>query len=122
MFDSGYARRMAREALPAKQAESYIARGRARPMMFAKQLRERVMRGEIACSVRVWQRPRVKVGGRYPLGPGAIHVTSVREIAPEAVTEKLAQASGFESVAALMAVARHGAGDNIYLVAFEYRE
>ena len=47
-------------------------------MQFAKQLRERVVRGEITCSVRIWQQPRVKVGGRYPIGPGAIHVTSLR--------------------------------------------
>ena len=90
--------------------------------MFAKPLRERVMRGEIKCSVRVWLRPRVKVGGRYPLGPGAVHVSSVREIAPDDVTEALAQRSGFASVADLMAMAKHGPGENVYLVEFEYRE
>ena len=47
-------------------------------MMFTKQLREPVMRGEVTCSVRIWQKPRVKVGGRYALGPGAIHVTALR--------------------------------------------
>ncbi len=79
------------------------------------------MRGEITCSVRFWQSPRVKTGGRYALGPGAIHVTAVREIAAERVTQDLAIRSGFESVADLLSVARHGAGDNIYLVEFEYR-
>ncbi len=39
-------------------------------MMFTKRLREPVMRGEVTCSVRIWQRPHVKVGGRYPLGRG----------------------------------------------------
>jgi hypothetical protein len=91
-------------------------------MVFTKRLRERVMRGEITCSVRIWQRPRVKTGGRYPLGPGAIHVTSVREIAFESVTPELARRSGFEDVADLLGVARHGAGENVYLVEFEYRE
>ena len=90
-------------------------------MMFARRLRERVMRGEISCSVRVWQSPRVKVGGRYPLGPGAVHVTSVREITPEDVTPELARRSGFDDVADLMAVARHGSGDTLYLILFEYR-
>lgn len=90
--------------------------------MFAKQLRDRVMLGEITCSVRIWQRPHVKVGGRYRLGPGHIHVSSVREIAPEGITEDLAVRSGFESVEALLAVAKHGPGDTVYLVEFEYRE
>lgn len=91
-------------------------------MVFTKRLRDRVMLGEITCSVRIWQRPRVKVGGLYALGPGAIHVTSVREIAAEDITQELAQRSGFDGVADLLSVAKHGSGDNIYLVEFEYRE
>jgi hypothetical protein len=90
-------------------------------MMFARPLRERVMRGEITCSVRVWQRPRVKVGGRYPLGPGHVEVTSIREIADAEVTDALARESGFADVGELMRVARHGRGDTLYLVRFEYR-
>ena len=80
------------------------------------------MLGEITCSVRIWQGPRVKVGGRYPLGPGAIHVTSVREIAMDDITPELARRSGFEDVADLISVAKHGAGENVYLVEFAYRE
>ena len=48
-------------------------------MMFTKRLREPVMRGEITCSVRIWQRAHVKAGGRYPMGPGWITVTSIEE-------------------------------------------
>jgi len=91
-------------------------------MVFAKRLRDRVMLGEITCSVRIWQSPRVKIGGRYPLGPGAIHVSSVREIAFDDITPELAQRSGFEDVADLLNVAKHGPGENVYLVEFEYRE
>ena len=80
------------------------------------------MRGEITCSVRIWQRPRVKTGGRYTLGPGAIHVSSVREISPDDITPELAQRSGFEDVADLLSVAKHGPGENVYLVEFDYRE
>lgn len=90
-------------------------------MVFTKRLRERVMAGEITCSVRIWQKPRVRVDGRYPLGPGAIHVSSVREIAPDDVTDELARRSGFDDVADLLDVARHGSGDTIYLVEFTYR-
>jgi hypothetical protein len=91
-------------------------------MVFTKRLRERVMRGEITCSVRVWQRPRVKVGGRYPLGPGAIHVTSVREISFEDVTPELAKRSGFDDIRDLLDVAKHGSGENVYLIKFEYQD
>ena len=91
-------------------------------MMFAKQLREAVMRGEITCSVRIWQSRRVKVGGRYPLGPGAIHITSIREISFEDITPELARRSGFLGVVDLLKTAKHGAGENVYLVEFEYRE
>ena len=55
-------------------------------MVFSKQLREPIAKGEITCSVRIWRSARVKVGGRYRVGPGAIRVTSVREIGLEGVT------------------------------------
>ncbi len=90
-------------------------------MMFTKRLREPVMRGEVTCSVRIWQKPRVKVGGRYALGPGAVHVTSLREITLADVTPDLARRSGFAGVVDLLKVAKHGPGDRVYLVEFEYR-
>ena len=91
-------------------------------MVFAKRLRDRVMLGEITCSVRIWQRPHVKAGGRYPLGPGWVHVTSIREIELADITADLARRGGFEGVEDLLATARHGPGENVYLVEFEYRE
>ena len=90
-------------------------------MVFTKRLREPVMRGEITCSVRIWQKPRVKVGGDYPLGPGAIHVTALREIDLADITPDLARRSGFLGVVDLLKVARHGPGETVYLVEFEYR-
>ena len=91
-------------------------------MMFTRRLREPVMRGEITCSVRIWQKPHVKAGGRYPMGPGWIEVSAIREIGLEDITPDLARRSGFESVEDLLSVARHGPGDHVYLVEFEYRE
>jgi hypothetical protein len=90
-------------------------------MMFAKHLRERVMRGEITCSVRIWQRPHVKTGGRYALGPGEIEVTSIREISMHDITPDLARRSGFLGVVDLLKVAKHGPGERVYLVQFVYR-
>ena len=89
-------------------------------MTFTKRLREPIMRGEITCSVRIWKTPRVKVGGRYALGPGHIEVTKIRQIALSDVTPALARRSGFAGVVDLLKVAKHGAGENVYLVEFEY--
>ena len=91
-------------------------------MLFAKELRERIRRGEITCSVRIWMRPKVKAGGRYQLGSGHIEVRSIRLITLEDVTPELARRSGFKGVVDLLKVARHGRGRNIYLIDFRYRE
>jgi hypothetical protein len=91
-------------------------------MMFTRRLREPVMRGEVTVSVRIWQRPHVKVGGRYPLGPGHIEVTAVKRISLSDITPELARRSGFEGVIDLLKVAKHGRGENVYLVEFEYVE
>ena len=90
-------------------------------MMFTKRLREPVMRGDVTCSVRIWQKPHVKVGGRYRLGEGAIEVTSIREIGLPDVTPELARRSGFHGLVDLLKVARHGPGERVFLVEFEYR-
>lgn len=91
-------------------------------MMFTKRLRDPVRRGEVTCSVRIWQSPRVKVGGRYPIiGGGEIEVTSIREISLQDITPELARRSGFLGVVDLLKVARHGPGERVYLVEFEPR-
>ena len=89
-------------------------------MMFTKRLREGVMRGEITCSVRIWQSPRVKVGGHYRLGAGAVVVTALQQIALADVTPQLARDSGFAGVVDLLKTAKHGAGEKVYLVTFRY--
>ena len=90
-------------------------------MMFAKRLREPIMAGEITCTVRIWQAPRVKVGGRYRLGPGTVEVTSIRRIELGDITPALARRSGFAGVVDLLKVARHGSGDQVFLIEFDYR-
>jgi hypothetical protein len=44
---------------------------------FSRDLREGVLSGEITRSYRLWQRPKVKRGGRYPVGPAHIEVDSI---------------------------------------------
>jgi hypothetical protein len=89
-------------------------------MVFAKQLRDGVRRGRIKCTVRVWTRPHVKVGGRYVMDDGSIVVDSMEKISKRDITHDLARESGFASVAALMKIAQHGRGQNIYLIRFHY--
>jgi len=89
-------------------------------MQFTRHLREGVRRGEITCSVRIWTRPHVKVGGRYRLDPGEIEVDSVLPISFDDITPALARASGFKGVVDLLKTAKHGNGENVYLVRFHY--
>jgi hypothetical protein len=89
-------------------------------MTFTKRLRDGVRRGEITCSVRIWTRPHVKVGGRYPMEEGEIEVDSIEPIGLPDITPQLARESGFLGVVDLLKVANHGRGSNIYLVRFHY--
>ncbi|HEY2523086.1 MAG TPA: ASCH domain-containing protein [Streptosporangiaceae bacterium] len=51
-------------------------------MEFSQELRDDVLAGEITVSFRLWKRPKVKTGGRYPVGPGGalIEVDSIELI------------------------------------------
>ncbi len=89
-------------------------------MVFTKRLREGVRRGEITCSVRIWTRPHVKVGGRYSMDQGQIEIDSIEPIGFPDITPALARASGFLGVLDLLKIAKHGRGENIYLIRFHY--
>ena len=89
-------------------------------MQFARRLREPIARGEITCTVRIWQRAHVKVNGRYRLLDGFVVVDSVRQIEFDDITPKLARRSGFNGVADLLKTAKHGPGEQIYLIEFHY--
>ena len=89
-------------------------------MQFVRHLRDRVRSGEITCSIRLWQGPRVRVGGRYPLAPGHVVVTRLQEISLADVTPALARRSGFAGVVDLLKIAKHGAGRRVFLVEFRY--
>ena len=91
-------------------------------MVFAKALRPRVMSGEITSSVRIWQRPHVKVGGAYSLGMGKIVIESIEEIGMEEITAEMARDSGFSSVEDLLATAKHGPGERVFLIHFRFQE
>jgi len=51
---------------------------------------------------------------------GAIEIDSIESIGLPDVTPALARASGFLGVLDLLKIAKHGKGDNIYLIRFHY--
>jgi hypothetical protein len=89
-------------------------------MVFAKHLRERIRSGRIRCTVRIWMRLHVKVGGRYRMDEGHVVVDSIESFRLTQVTEDLARESGFESLPALLQTAKHGPGEQVYLIRFHY--
>ena len=89
-------------------------------MVVTKRLREGVRRGQITSSVRIWTRPHVRAGARYKMEEGEIEVDSIQPIGLPDITPALARESGFLGVLDLLKVAKHGKGENIYLVRFHY--
>jgi hypothetical protein len=89
-------------------------------MLFTKRLRDGVRGGAITSSVRIWVRPHVKVGGRYRMEEGEIHIDSIETIGLPDITPDLARASGFLGVLDLLKVAKHGRGQTIYLIRFHF--
>jgi hypothetical protein len=89
-------------------------------MVFAKRLREGVRSGDITCSVRIWKSPHVKAGSRYRVEEGEIEIDSIEPIGLFEITPELARESGFLGVVDLLKVAKHGKGENVYLVRFHY--
>ena len=65
-------------------------------------------------------RPHVKVGNRYRMEEGEIEVDSIKPIGFLEITPALARESGFLGLVDLLKVAKHGKGENIYLVRFHY--
>jgi hypothetical protein len=89
-------------------------------MIFAKRLREGVISGQITSTIRIWTSPHVTVGNRYRMGEGEIEIESITPIGFPDITPALARESGFLGVIDLLKVAKHGKGDNVYLIRFHY--
>jgi hypothetical protein len=51
---------------------------------------------------------------------GQIEVESIRSIEIEDITPELVRESGFPDLESLLKIARHGRGQNVYLVRFHY--
>ena len=91
-------------------------------MQFTKKLRQPIKDGEITISVRIWLKPRVKVGGRYRLEEGFVVVDDLLPITFADITPHMATSSGFDGVIDLLKTAKHGRGENVYLITFHYEQ
>ena len=51
---------------------------------------------------------------------GHIEIDSIEQISIQEITPQLARESGFLGLIDLLKVAKHGRGDNVYLIRFHY--
>lgn len=91
-------------------------------MLFKSCFHEAIRRGELSSTVRIWRSARVRVGHSYRLGSGAIEVQRIQEIGFDGLTAALARRCGFASLVELLKVAKHGAGERVFLIDFRYVE
>jgi hypothetical protein len=76
-------------------------------MNFSRELRDDVISGDITISFRLWQRPQVRVGGRYPVGPGYIEVDAMELMPFSAITPADLRRSGEKDMESLRHRAAH---------------
>jgi hypothetical protein len=61
---------------------------------FSADLRDNVIAGDITVSIRLWQRPHVRAGGRYRVGPAQIEVDAIELVPFAAITPDDVRRSG----------------------------
>ena len=66
-------------------------------MQFTRKLREGVIQGDITCSVRIWLRPHVKVGGAYSMPPGKVIVDSIMQIGFEDIGRRKVEPASIQN-------------------------
>jgi hypothetical protein len=93
-------------------------------VLFSQELREDVLAGEITVSFRLWKRAKVRVGGRYPVGPGPglIEVDAIELIPFAGITDADVRRAGEPDREALRRRAAHAGpvddGTLLYRVEF----
>lgn len=75
--------------------------------MFSRDLREAVAGGEITVSIRLWSRPQVKDGGRYPTAGVVIEIDALELLPFSAVTADDVERSGEKDRESLRRRAAH---------------
>jgi hypothetical protein len=78
-----------------------------RAVEFSADLRDDVAAGAVTVSIRLWKRPKVKVGGRYRAGPVMIEVDAVELVPFGSVTRADIRRSGERDLETLRRRAAH---------------
>lgn len=91
-------------------------------MEFSRELRDDVISGDITVSFRLWRRPKVKAGGRYPVGPARIEVDSVELMPFASITADDVRRCGEPDRESLRRRAAHAGpiGDDTLLYRIEF--
>lgn len=76
-------------------------------VQFSPELRERVARGEITVSYRLWSRPQVKVGGVYRCGPARFEVDEIELVPFSSITDEDLALTGETDLESLRRRAAH---------------
>ena len=76
-------------------------------MQFSPELRDDVAVGDITLSFRLWKRPKVRVGGRYSMGPALIEVDAIDLVPFASVTRADVKRAGERDRETLRARAAH---------------
>ncbi len=89
---------------------------------FSHDLRDAVIAGDITVSIRLWRRPKVKLGGRYPVGPALIEVDSIELVPFGSIGDDDVRSSGEHDLESLRRRAAHAgpidAGTLVYRIEF----
>jgi hypothetical protein len=71
-------------------------------LLFQKRFQAGLVDGSVTLTVRLWDKPHVKVGGRYRVHPiGVVEVDSVAQVPFGSITEEDARRAGFATKAEL---------------------
>jgi hypothetical protein len=74
---------------------------------FSRELRSAVLAGDITVTFRLWRTPKVKAGGRYRVGLGAIEVDSVELVPFASIDDADVRRAGEADLEALRRRAAH---------------
>jgi hypothetical protein len=92
-------------------------------VQFSPDLRDEVAAGKVSVSIRLWQRPKVRVGGRYPVAGAVIEVTSVELLPFSSITSADVRRCGEPDREALRTRAAHAGpvSDDTLVYRIEFR-
>lgn len=93
---------------------------------FSPELRDAVVGGDITVSIRLWRRARVKLGGRYAVGPAVIEVDSIELVPFGSIRAEDVRLAGEEDLESIRRRAAHAgpidASTLVYRVEFHLVE